>query len=70
MTDQMRRLLRDCGQSCYAISKQTGVSEPTLSRFLSGERGLSGKAQDRIGELLGWEVVSSAEAILIARGAM
>ncbi len=57
VSDQLRRLVRDCGWSCYAISKQTGVSETALSRFLSGERGLSGKALDRIGEFLELEVV-------------
>lgn len=56
VTDQLRRLIRDSGVSCYAIAKETGVSNAALSRFLSGERGLSSKALDAIGEYLGWRV--------------
>ena len=35
MMNQIRRLVRDCGLSCYAIAKATEVDESTLSRFLS-----------------------------------
>lgn len=66
VTEQLRRLVRECGASCYAIAKQTGVSESALSRFLSGERGLSGKALDQIGELLGFEVVMHGPNPLVA----
>ncbi len=58
VTDQLRRLVRDSGLSCYAIAKETGVSESALSRFLSGERGLSGKALDTLGEYFGWTITA------------
>ena len=38
--------------SCYRISKETGLSEPTLSRFMSGERGLTMKALDTLADFL------------------
>jgi transcriptional regulator with XRE-family HTH domain len=57
VTDQVRRHVLNCGQSCYAIAKATGIDESTLSRFLSGERGISAKALDRLGEYLQFEVV-------------
>jgi replicative DNA helicase len=39
--------------SRYEISKRTDIDEGTLSRFMSGERGLSMKALDRLGACLG-----------------
>lgn len=41
----------------YRIAKETGISESALSRFMSGERGLSMEALDRLLEYLGLEVV-------------
>ena len=57
VTDQLRRLIRESGITCYVIAKETGVSNAALSRFLSGERGLSSKALDMLGEYFGWQVV-------------
>ncbi len=58
VTDQLRRLIDSCGISRYELAKRTGVSESALSRFMAGERGLSAKALDKVGECLGWEVVT------------
>ena len=57
VSDQLRRLIRDADVTCYQIAKATGVSNAALSRFLSGERGLSSKALDTLGKYFGWEVV-------------
>ena len=57
VTEQVRRHVLNCGQSCYALAKETKIDESTLSRFLSGERGISAKALDRLGAYLGFEVV-------------
>ncbi len=59
VTDQLRRLIKESGVTCYVIAQQTGVSNATLSKFLSGERGLSSKALDAIGEYLGWRVTQT-----------
>ena len=56
-SDQIRRLIDSCGMSRYQISKHTGIDQAALSRFMSGERGLSRKALDEIGELLDLEVI-------------
>ncbi len=40
LSDQIRQAVDDCGLSRYAISKATGIDQSTLSRFMSGERGL------------------------------
>jgi transcriptional regulator with XRE-family HTH domain len=52
LSDQVRQAIKASGQSCYAIAKATGISESTLSRFMSGERGLPMKTLDRLGEYL------------------
>lgn len=57
VTDQIRRHVRECGLSGYAVAKAAKIDESALSRFLSGERGISAKALDRLGELLEFEVV-------------
>jgi plasmid maintenance system antidote protein VapI len=59
VTNQLRALIRESGVTCYQIAKATGVSNATLSRFLSGERGLSCEAMDAIGEYFGWQVVAT-----------
>jgi transcriptional regulator with XRE-family HTH domain len=56
VSDQLRRVIDDCGLSRYEISKRTGIAESTLSKFMQGERGLSMKALDRLGDALGLTV--------------
>jgi plasmid maintenance system antidote protein VapI len=57
VSDQLRKLIRDAEKTCYLVAKETGVSNAALSRFLSGERRLSSKAIDILGEYFDWEVV-------------
>ncbi|HWA98107.1 MAG TPA: helix-turn-helix transcriptional regulator [Pirellulales bacterium] len=54
----MRRLIRDAGVTVYVIARETKIDNATLSRFLSGERGLSHKALDRLGEYLQIELTA------------
>jgi plasmid maintenance system antidote protein VapI len=39
--DQLRRAMRDSGETEYAIAKATGVSQSVVNRFVSEERGIS-----------------------------
>ena len=57
LTDQLRNLVENCGQTRYQIAKATGISEPTLSRLVSGERFLSPKALDTLGAYIGLKIV-------------
>jgi len=57
-TDQLRRIVETCGISRYQISKETGIDESTLSRFVHGERCLSEKNLDQLGEYLGLRIVT------------
>lgn len=56
LTDQLRQIVKECGQTRYAISKATGIAEPVLCRLVSGERFLSPKALDTLAEYLGLEL--------------
>jgi hypothetical protein len=35
-SEQLRRAIRECGRSRYALSCETGVDQSTLSRFMKG----------------------------------
>lgn len=52
LTDQLRQAIDDSGLTRYRIAKETGISEPTLSKFYLGQRGLSMEALNALGEFL------------------
>ena len=52
LSDQLRHAIETCGQTRYAIAKATGISEATLSRFVSGDRGLPMKTLDLLADYL------------------
>ena len=56
VSDQIRRAIETSGLSRYRIWQETGIDQATLSKFMSGERGLSTQALDRLGELLNLEI--------------
>ena len=58
LTEQLRKAIESSGKTRYRIAKETGISEVTLCRFASGERGLSMGALDKIGEYLGLQIVA------------
>jgi transcriptional regulator with XRE-family HTH domain len=53
LSEQVRRAIDASGVSRYRICKTTGLSEPTMSRFMTGKGGLSMEMLDKIGEYLG-----------------
>lgn len=52
VSDQIRQAIDDSGLTRYRISKETGVSETALTLFYNGQRGLSMKALNSLGEFL------------------
>ncbi|OHB70154.1 MAG: hypothetical protein A2V70_14840 [Planctomycetes bacterium RBG_13_63_9] len=52
MSDQIRQAIDDSGLTRYRISKETGISETALALFYNGQRGLSMKALNALGEYL------------------
>ena len=58
ISDQLRRAIENCGQTRYQISKQTGIAQSILSRFLLHGAGLSLDSIDKIGECLELEITT------------
>jgi transcriptional regulator with XRE-family HTH domain len=56
LTEQLRLAIRASEKTRYQIAKETGISQPTLSRFFHGERGLSMEALDAVAKCLGLEL--------------
>ena len=48
LTDQLRQAIDDSGLTRYRIAKETGISESTMSNFISGKAGLSMEILDRV----------------------
>jgi DNA-binding phage protein len=59
IVDQLHAAIRDSGETAYRISKETGVPEPTLSRFLSGQRDIRLQTAAAIAEHLGLQLVKA-----------
>ena len=56
VSEQLRAAILGADVSRYRISKDLGISEAALSRFVNGAMGLSLKSIDKISEYLGLEV--------------
>ncbi len=52
LSDQVRKAMDASGISRYRIAKETGISQATLSRFMSGDAGISLEYLDRLAEFL------------------
>ncbi len=55
--DQLRRAIRDSGETEYAIAKASGVSQSVVNRFVSGERGISLETAAKLCEHLKLDLV-------------
>lgn len=60
VTATLRKALESCGQSRYAVSKETGIPESTLSRFVAGGKPLRGENIDKLCAYLGLVLVAKA----------
>lgn len=59
LSDQIRQAVETCGETRYAIFKATGIDQATLSRFLSGERGLPMTTLDTLADYLDLNIQAS-----------
>jgi hypothetical protein len=57
-SDELRRAVDGCGRSRYRLCHELGIAESTLSRFMSGERGLTMRCLDSLAALLDLHVVA------------
>jgi hypothetical protein len=58
LSDQIRTAIERSGMTRYRLSCESGVDQGALSRFVHGKVGLSMDALDRIGLVLGLQIVS------------
>ena len=58
VSDQLRVAIEVADKSRYQLSKETGISEAVLSRFMHRKGGLSMEGIDAIAESLGLELVA------------
>ena len=63
LTEQVRQAIDNCGESRYRICIETGLDRATLSRFMSGERGLSMEALDTVADYLGLSIVRDRKPV-------
>jgi predicted transcriptional regulator len=60
-TDQLRRLIETSGLSRYRFAQESGIDETTLCRFVHGERCLSERNLDKLGDYLRLRIVSGRD---------
>ncbi len=56
LSEQLREIILNCGESRYSLWKKTGIDQATLSRFVNGDRPLTLKNIDTLGEYFGLEL--------------
>jgi transcriptional regulator with XRE-family HTH domain len=52
-SEQLRQAVLSCGKSRYRISKETGITEAQLSRFVNGHANLALSTIDKLTECIG-----------------
>ena len=57
LSDQVRDAVDTSRMSRYRICKLVGIAEATMSRFMSGQGGLSMKSLDALSEFLSLRVI-------------
>ncbi|HEY2841615.1 MAG TPA: helix-turn-helix domain-containing protein [Pirellulales bacterium] len=57
LSDQVRQAIDDSGRSRYELSRAAKIDESALAKFYNARRTLSMPALDRLGEVLGLEIV-------------
>jgi transcriptional regulator with XRE-family HTH domain len=62
LTDQIREAIKQSELTAYQICKETGIQNSSMSRFLSGERGLSLAHLDKLAALLGLRIATTRKA--------
>lgn len=56
--DVIREAIASSVKSRYRIAKETGISEPQLCQFMTGTKGLSVEALEKLAENLGMEITA------------
>jgi transcriptional regulator with XRE-family HTH domain len=61
LSDQIREAIEASGTTRYALAKQIGVPESTLSRFMAGKQGLTLATLDKLAEVLGLTITTTIQ---------
>ena len=56
LEQQLRSAVKDSGLTIYRLAKDSGVSQPVLSRFLNGKRGITLATAAKLANALGLEL--------------
>ena len=59
LSDQIRAVVEKSDLSRYRICKETGIDKGAMSRFMSGDVGLSLDSLDRLADLLDLRISTS-----------
>ena len=59
LSEQLREAIVKADVTRYEISKETGVDQTALSKFVLGRRGISVEAMDAVGLYLGLNITTS-----------
>ena len=62
ISDELRKAIKASGQTRYRIAQDTGISEPTLCRFMKGY-GINTDTADILAKYLGLKLTSTSRAI-------
>ncbi|MHC4501428.1 MAG: helix-turn-helix domain-containing protein [Planctomycetota bacterium] len=55
--DEIRKAIKASDKSRYRLSKETSIPQSQLSRLMTGEKGLSFEALERLTDALGLEII-------------
>ena len=55
---RLQEAFRQSGWSIYRLAKDSGVSQPVVSRFVNGKRGITLATASKLAEVLGLELVA------------
>ena len=57
LLDEIREAIRTSDKTRYRLSKETAIPQSQLSRLMTGEKGVSFDAMERLAEALGLEII-------------
>jgi hypothetical protein len=64
LSEQLREAIQQCGKTRYRISKETGIAEAVLSRFVNRQAGMGWSSIDKLCECIGARLVLDAPATI------
>ena len=68
LSEQIRQAIEASGMTRYRICKEIGITQPSMSRFMSGQAWLSMPTLDKIAELLDLNLTTGSPQALKSKG--